>query len=171
MKKSQLIKIIKEEITKVISEQKTGWNKNDPDQVDFVADILISRGVDWSGQYTRKEQFLKAQDGKAPGVLDIWFWLISRMQTTGRNARDIIMTDREGKPHMQDTPRGDQVVRAYGVQAWADAQGNNAAIDHIDSVAAAVLNKANDGDPRLGGTAISRGLKLRPGSKTSSEEK
>ena len=159
MKKSQLIKIIKEEITKVISEQSSqiSLDSRDRDQVDFVAEVLVSYAVNFGGRFKTKEDIVKAHITRG-GLIGPWFELLKQMRASGKSFREIsnIMD--------QDSEKAKGLIYKYGVEGIAKKQGNDAALKHITEVAAAILNKVTDGDPRLGGTAISRGLTRRPGS-------
>jgi predicted RNase H-related nuclease YkuK (DUF458 family) len=160
MKKSQLIKIIKEEITKVISEQSSqmGFDSRDRDQVDFVAEVLISYAVNSGGRFKTKEDFVKAHITSSTGLLNRWFSLLKQKSASGKRFREIFnIMD-------QDSREASTLAYEYGVGGIVKKEGIDAALNHIDKVAAAILNKATDGDPRLGGTAISRGLTRRAGS-------
>ena len=171
MRKSQLVKIIKEEIARVLLEQSSidGLNHGDPDHIDFVAEILHSRGITFGGKYNSKESLVKAQFPAGRGYggpLRPWFKLVKIMAKTGKSAQEILLTPdlRAVSPGLNVEPEGAPIVfglGGFGFQPSEKALRQN--ISLIDNIATEILNKIRSGDSRIGGTAVSRGLKRRRG--------
>ena len=172
MRKSQLVKIIKEEIARVLLEQSSidGLNHGDPDHIDFVAEILHSRGITFGGKYNSKESLVKAQFPAGRGYggpLRPWFKLVKIMAKTGKSAQEILLT-----PDLRAVSPGlnifalDDAPTLFGLGGFGSQFSEKALRKNIlliDNIAAEILNKVRAGDPRIGGTAVSRGLKRRPG--------